>query len=150
LNLPYGVALDSSGNLYIADTGNNAIREWIASTQQMTTLVSAGLNAPHGVAVDGQGNVYIADAYNNAVEEWSPATQQLTTLVSSGLNFPLAWRWMDKAMFTSRISATTRSSSGVRRASSDHAGWIGSEQSHGRGGGRPGQCVYRGFPGQRD
>src|ERR1039457_1579485 len=89
LNLPYAVAVDSGGNLYIADTGHNAIQEWIAATQQMTTLVGAGLNAPHGVAVDGQGNVYIADAYNNAVEEWSPATRQLVTLVSSGLNFPL-------------------------------------------------------------
>ena len=90
LNLPYGVALDGSGNLYIADTGNNAIREWVAATQQITTLVSTGLNAPHGVTVDSQGNVYIADAYNNAVDEWSPATQQLTTLVSSGFNFPIA------------------------------------------------------------
>ena len=90
LNLPYGVALDSSGNVYIADTGNNAIEEWSA-TQGMTTLVpaTAGLNGPHGVAVDSQGNVYIADAYNNAIKEWSPANQQLTTLVSSGLNFPL-------------------------------------------------------------
>ena len=87
LNLPYGVAVDSSGNVYIADTGNNAIEEWSAG--QMTTLVSAGLNGPHGVAVDGQGNVYIADAYNNAIKEWSPANQQLNTLVSSGLNFPV-------------------------------------------------------------
>jgi len=90
LNLPYGVAVDSGGNLYIADTGNNVIREWSASTQQTITLVSAGLNAPHGIAVDGYGNVFIADAYNDAVEEWSPATRQLTTLVSSGLNFPVA------------------------------------------------------------
>ena len=89
LNLPYAVAVDSGGNLYIADTGHNAIQEWIAATQQMTTLVAAGLNGPHGVAVDGQGNVYIADAYNNAIKQWSPATQQVTTLVSSGLNFPL-------------------------------------------------------------
>ena len=90
LNLPYAVALDSGGNLYIADTGHNAIQEWVAATQQMVTLVSTGLNSPHGVAVDSQGNVYIADAYDNAVEEWIPATQQLNTLVSSGLDFPLA------------------------------------------------------------
>ena len=89
LNLPYAVALDSGGNLYIADTGHNAVEEWVAATQQMTTLVSTGLAFPHGVAVDSQGNVYIADAYHNAIKEWSPLTQQVTTLVSSGLNFPL-------------------------------------------------------------
>jgi DNA-binding beta-propeller fold protein YncE len=89
LNLPYSVAIDNGGNLYIADTGHNAIEEWVAATGQMTTLVSTGLNSPHGVAVDSQGNVYIADAYNNAIKQWSPATQQVTTLVSSGLNFPL-------------------------------------------------------------
>jgi hypothetical protein len=32
LNLPYALAVDSGGNLHIADTGNNGIREWIAST----------------------------------------------------------------------------------------------------------------------
>ena len=96
LNLPYGVALDGSGNLYIADTGNNAIQEWNASRQELTTLVCPGLNAPHGVAADGQGNVYIADSYNNAIKECNPSGQ-ITTLVGppsgltsgSPLNFPL-------------------------------------------------------------
>ena len=89
LNLPYGVTVDAGGNVYIADTGNNAIKEWSAATQQTSTLVAAGLNGPHGVALDGQGNIYIADAYDNAIKQWNPSTQQLTTLVSSGLYFPL-------------------------------------------------------------
>ena len=89
LNLPYAVAVDSGGNLYIADTGHNAVKEWNAVSQTMTTLVATGLNGPHGIAVDGHGNIYVADAYNNAIKQWSPATQQVTTLVSSGLNFPL-------------------------------------------------------------
>jgi DNA-binding beta-propeller fold protein YncE len=93
LNLPYAVALDSQGNLYIADTGHDEIQKWSAATGQMTPLVSTAglLNAPHGVAVDASGNVYIADAYHDAIEEWVAATQQVVTLVpsSSGLNFPL-------------------------------------------------------------
>ena len=44
LNTPSGVAVDGSGNVYIADTPNNAIKEWNASTQQVTTLVSTGLS----------------------------------------------------------------------------------------------------------
>jgi len=88
LNSPAGVAVDGAGNVYIADTGNSAIEEWNATTQQLTTLVSSGLASPQNVAVDGAGNVYIADSGNNAIKEWNATTQQVTTLVSSGLNRP--------------------------------------------------------------
>jgi sugar lactone lactonase YvrE len=88
LNGPYGVAVDGSGNVYVADSQNSVIREWNASTQQMTTLVSSGLNVPSGVAVDNSGNIYIADTVNNAIKKWNASTQQVTTLVSSGLNGP--------------------------------------------------------------
>jgi len=84
---PYGVA-DGFGNVYFADEGNNAIKEWSAATQQVTTLVASGLHGPTGVAVDGSGNIYIADEGNNAIKEWSAATQQVTTLVASGLHGP--------------------------------------------------------------
>ncbi|HEX7423780.1 MAG TPA: hypothetical protein VF311_07830, partial [Terriglobales bacterium] len=85
---PMGVAVDGSGNVYIADVGYNAIYKWSAATQQVTTLVSSGLNSPSGVAVDGSGNVYIADTSNSAIKKWSASTQQVTTLVSSGLTHP--------------------------------------------------------------
>ena len=91
LNTPSGVAVDSSGNVYIADTDNKAIKEWNASTQTVSTLVSSGLHQPRGVAVDGSGNVYIADTGNNAIEEWNAATQTVSTLVSSGIE-SAEWR----------------------------------------------------------
>jgi sugar lactone lactonase YvrE len=75
---PSGVAVDGSGNLYIADTTNDAIKEWSAATQQLSTLVS-GLWVPLGVAVDGSGNVYFSEGANS-VKEWSPATGQVTFL----------------------------------------------------------------------
>ena len=68
------MAVDGSGNVYIADTNHNAIKEWNATTQTVTTLVSSGLNNPCGVAVDGSGNVYIADFDNNAIKEWNATT----------------------------------------------------------------------------
>ena len=43
---PSGVAVDGFGNVYIADTGNNAIKEWSAATQQVATLVSSGMSSP--------------------------------------------------------------------------------------------------------
>ena len=76
----------AAGNVYIADTGNSAVKEWNAASSTVTTLVSSGLNHPDGVAVDGAGNVYIADTGNKAVKKWNAASSNLTTLVSSGLD----------------------------------------------------------------
>ena len=74
LNGPDGVAVDSAGNLYIADTDNNRIRK--VSNGVITTVAgngtsgfsgdngpatSAQLDDPYGVAVDSAGNLYIAD-----------------------------------------------------------------------------------------
>ncbi|HKB36826.1 MAG TPA: BACON domain-containing carbohydrate-binding protein, partial [Gemmataceae bacterium] len=58
LDSPEGVAVDGSGNVFFADTGNNAIKEWRAATQTVSTLVDTGLSVPYGVAVDGSGNVF--------------------------------------------------------------------------------------------
>ena len=88
LNHPQGVAVDLSGNVYLADTGNNEIKEWNVSTQLVSALVPSGLNYPSGVAVDSQGNAYFADEKNNAIKKWSVATGAVTSLVSSGLSSP--------------------------------------------------------------
>ncbi|MCU1223822.1 MAG: repeat containing protein [Edaphobacter sp.] len=68
LNLPYAVAVDGSGNVYIADGGNGRILKMTLSGGSYTqSIVVSGLNFPAGVAVDGSGNVYIADSGNNQV-----------------------------------------------------------------------------------
>ena len=82
---PRGVAVDAAGNVYLADTGNNAIKKWNASDNTVVTLVATGLSQPRGVAVDTAGNVYIADTFNHAVRKWTAATNSVSTLVSSGL-----------------------------------------------------------------
>ncbi len=95
LNWPQGVALDASGNLYIADTRNNRIRK--VSGGEITTVAgngtagyngdnipatSAELNQPVGVAVDASGNLYIADSYNNRIRKVSGGT--ITTVAGTG------------------------------------------------------------------
>ena len=80
MNLPTGVAVDSSGNVYFADSLNNRIRKLaggnvstIAGNGLLSrsgdggAATSAQLNAPLGVAVDAAGNLYIADTANNMV-----------------------------------------------------------------------------------
>jgi sugar lactone lactonase YvrE len=57
---PWGVAVDASGTLYVADAGNNAIKQIAARTGVISTLGS-GFSGPEGVAVDASGNVYVAD-----------------------------------------------------------------------------------------
>jgi DNA-binding beta-propeller fold protein YncE len=88
LNAPVGVAVDGTGNVYIADTGNNAIKKWTAANNTVTTLVSSGLSDPNGVAVDISGNVFIVDSGDSTIKEWTAANNTLATLVSSGLHSP--------------------------------------------------------------
>src|SRR5262245_11045639 len=78
---PRGMAVDGSGNVFFADTDNNALKDWSAATQSVSPLVS-GLNLPRGVAVDGSGNVFFSDSNNGKLKEWSAATQTVSTLAS--------------------------------------------------------------------
>jgi hypothetical protein len=86
LSNPMGVAVDSQGRVYIANTAGNTIEEWRPSNNAVTTLVT-GLDGPSGVAVDGAGNVYFSDTGNNSIKEWPVSTGQVATL-ASGLNGP--------------------------------------------------------------
>jgi hypothetical protein len=84
---PSGVAVDAAGNLYVADSINNAVKEIVAATGEVKTLASCctgGVGAgPEGVAVDAAGNLYVADTFNNAVKEIVAATGTVKTLASS-------------------------------------------------------------------
>lgn len=63
LNTPQGVAVDSSGNVYIADLGNNRlVKETLSGGSYTQSVVVSGLVYADGVAVDASGNLYIADS----------------------------------------------------------------------------------------
>jgi uncharacterized protein (TIGR03437 family) len=97
LNNPNGVAVDSAGNLYIADTANNRIRK--VANGVITTVAgngtagfgnggdngpatSADLNQPRGVALDAAGSLYIADTANNRIRK--VANGVITTVAGNG------------------------------------------------------------------
>src|SRR5262249_57016929 len=84
---PAGVVVDAAGNLFIADTGNNRIREvtpagFIGTVAGNGTsgfsgdggpATAAQLNYPGGVAVDAAGNLFIAEISNNRIRKVTPA-----------------------------------------------------------------------------
>lgn len=68
---PDGVATDSSGNIYVADRANNAVKKIPSgcSTSSCVTTIGGGFSSPYAIAVDGAGNVWVADNGNNAVKK---------------------------------------------------------------------------------
>ena len=80
------LAVDGAGNVYIADPGDNALKEWSIATKTLGTLLAAGLNDPSSVALDAAGDVYIANAGDNSILEWNAATKKVSTVVTAGTN----------------------------------------------------------------
>jgi trimeric autotransporter adhesin len=99
LNYPCGVAIDASGNIYIADTFNLRIRMVTKSTGIISTVAgtgssgysgdgglatSAALRSPYGVAIDASGNIYITDAGNNRIRMVTKSTGIISTVAGTG------------------------------------------------------------------
>lgn len=97
LSSPFGVFVDASGNLFIADTDNSLIREVVASTGKIQTVAgepnlgpgysgngglatSAQLDEPEGVFVDAAGNIFIADTFNSVIREVTISNGNIQTV----------------------------------------------------------------------
>ena len=88
-NIPAGIAIDSSGYVYVSDSGNHRIQKF---TKNGTFLFAWGtpgsgtgqFNNPSGIAVNGSGNVYVADFGNDRVQEFDSGGTYITAWGSTG------------------------------------------------------------------
>ena len=146
--IPYGVAVDSAGNVYVADYGEPHDPEGDAGGRGDDAGRAGGkpwqrgrhgqrravLTIRHGVAVDSAGNVYVADTDNHTIRKMTPAgvVTTLAGLAGSsgsdgrrraaprGSTIPAAWRWTARATSMWRMNTTTRSG-GISRKRGTHA-----------------------------
>ncbi len=120
LDTPYGVYVDLSGDIFIADTDNSAIREVVASTGNIQTVAgtptypgfsgdegqstSAQLNFPLGLFVNSTGDLFIADTDNERIRELVPSI--FVTVTPNPINVSVS----TQEQFTATVTGTTDTS----------------------------------------
>ena len=90
LDQPNGVAVDSAGALYVADSANDRVVRLAAGATRQTVLPFTGVDFPTDVAVDGAGVVYVADSGNSRVVALAPGAASETVLPFTNLSNPIA------------------------------------------------------------
>src|SRR6266540_3313612 len=122
---PWGVATDSSGNVFVAEFENSTIRK-ITPTGEVTTLAgqagsfgsadgtgsAARFHNPQGVATDSSGNVYVADSFNHTIRKITPAGV-VTTLAGLAGSYGSADGTGSAARFYDPLGVATDSSGNV-------------------------------------
>jgi sugar lactone lactonase YvrE len=102
LNFPLGATADGAGNIYIADIGNNRVREVFSATGTIETVAGSGdpsvcgfsgdggpatsaqLCGPGSVFVDRLGNIYITDGGNSRIRRVDHVTRKISTVAGNG------------------------------------------------------------------
>jgi DNA-binding beta-propeller fold protein YncE len=85
-----GIAVDSSGNIYVADLGANVVRKFSSTGTSISTIGSSGsgdgqFSGPVGIAIDSANNLYVADSGNNRIQKFNSAGTFVTKWGTMGI-----------------------------------------------------------------
>ena len=88
------LAVDPQGNIWVADAGNNAVKEVLASSgYAISQVVGSGFNNPESVASDAFGNIFVNDAGNGAIKEMTAASGYTTILTVAAVPVSKTFSW---------------------------------------------------------
>lgn len=160
LNQPRGVAIDTSGNIYISDTGNNCVRKVTnagaislyagtganAACTYAGTAVSTSIGSPRGLAVDASGNLFITDATNNCVRKVTAGN--VSQVAGGGANTVCTYAGAASAVSLSQPNAVALNAAGdvfiadtsrncIRKVTAGNVSQVA-------GGGASGACSFAG------
>jgi len=136
-NQPFGIAVDSAGNVFVADTGNSIIRKitpagvvvtiaglpGVAGFKDGPAISTAEFNQPHGLCVDASENIYIADTGNGVIRKIDSSGNATTLIISATSDA------------STRVNPPSVTSSGAGASTSGSAQAAASSGGGGGGGG---------------
>jgi serine/threonine-protein kinase len=105
-----GVAVDTAGNVYVADNvkGDTRVVKLAVGSNDQSVLPFTAINSANGIAVDGAGTVYVNDAPTHRVAKLAPGSADQTVLPLAGLEHSDGSRWIQRATCTSSTPTTGR------------------------------------------
>lgn len=90
LNVPFGLAVDAAGTLYVANLGGNTVTEYQPGQSTPSLTISDGVNGPYGIGLDSHGDVFVSNLNNNTVVGYQAgATSPFETIDFSALGQPV-------------------------------------------------------------
>ncbi len=131
LKSPGDISVDSKGDVWIADTGDDQVQEFSSTGEYIRAFGSAGtgngqLDGPNGLALDKKGDVWVADTFNSRLEEFSSSGAYMTQIKTEfpyGVTVDTSEHlWVTNSLFSASVSEFTTGGEKLRSFGSSGTG----------------------------